>query len=91
MIANIARWGTIPIVKIAQLEKIVEFPIALDIPWAYLQRSYGVEAESGNVTANFLHNFNDKGETVYKINVGMPEAITTTYSGRDLLPLVLRH
>ncbi|KAL8998274.1 MAG: hypothetical protein Q9188_006139 [Gyalolechia gomerana] len=72
------RWGTIPVVKVAQLEKIVEFPPALDVPWPYLQRSFGVEADSGNNTANVLHNFNEQGERVYKINVGMSDVITSS-------------
>ncbi|KAL8846246.1 MAG: hypothetical protein Q9221_008659 [Calogaya cf. arnoldii] len=72
------RWGTIPVVKVAQLEKIVEFPRALDVPWPYLQRSFGVEADSGNNTANVLHNFNEKGERIYKINVGMSDLITSS-------------
>ncbi|KAI9760772.1 MAG: hypothetical protein M1835_000111 [Candelina submexicana] len=72
------RWGTIPVVKVAQLEKIVEFPDALNVPWPYLQRNFGVEADSGNNTANVLHNFNEQGERVYKINVGMSDIITSS-------------
>ncbi|KAL8786293.1 MAG: hypothetical protein Q9213_002888 [Squamulea squamosa] len=72
------RWGTIPVVKVAQLEKIVEFPHALNVPWPYLQRSFGVEADSGNNTANVLHNFNEKGERIYKINIGMSDVITSS-------------
>ncbi|KAL8768141.1 MAG: hypothetical protein Q9209_005532 [Squamulea sp. 1 TL-2023] len=72
------RWGTIPVVKVAQLEKIVEFPHELNVPWPYLQRSFGVEADSGNNTANVLHNFNEKGERIYKINVGMSDVITSS-------------
>ncbi|KAL8838201.1 MAG: hypothetical protein Q9170_002244 [Blastenia crenularia] len=72
------RWGTIPVVKVAQLEKIVEFPHALNVPWPYLQRSFGVEADSGNNTANVLHNFDEKGDRVYKINVGMSDVITSS-------------
>ena len=65
-------------VKVAQLEKIVEFPRALNVPWPYFQRNFGVEADSGNNTANVLHNFNEEGERVYKINVGMSEIITSS-------------
>ena len=78
MIPNVSSWGTIPVVKVAQLEKIVEFPHALDVPWPYLQRTFGVEADSGNNTANVLHNFNEKGERVYKINFGMSDVITSS-------------
>ena len=35
-------------------------------------------AESGNNTANVLHNFNEKGERVYKINVGMSDLIRSS-------------
>ena len=78
MSADVSRWGTIPVVKVAQLENIVEFPHALDVPWPYLQRSFGVEADSGNNTANVLHNYNEEGERVYKINVGMSDIITSS-------------
>ena len=62
----------------AQEEKIVDFPPALDVPWPYLQRKFGVTAASGNNTANVLHNFNDRGERVYKINVGMSDLIRSS-------------
>ncbi len=78
MIANVFRWGTIPVVKVAQIEKIVDFPHALNVPWLYLQRSFGVKADSGNNTSNVLHNFNEKGERVYKINAGMSDVITSS-------------
>lgn len=64
--------------KAAQLEKIVEFPHALNVPWPYLQRSFGVEADRGNNTANVLHNFTETGERVYKINVGMSDVIISS-------------
>ena len=35
-------------------------------------------AESGNNTANVLHNFNERGERVYKINVGMSYLIRSS-------------
>lgn len=35
-------------------------------------------ADSGNNTANVLHNFNEKGERVYKINVGTSELIRSS-------------
>ena len=48
------------------------------MPWPYLQRTFGVTAESGNNTANVLHNFNERGERAYKINVGMSDLITSS-------------
>ena len=70
--------GNNPVVKVALTEKIVDFPPELDVPWPYLQRNFGVTADSGNNTANVLHNFNEKGERVYKINVGMSELIRSS-------------
>ena len=72
------RWATIPVVKVAQLEKTVDFPQQLEVPWPYLQRRFGVTADSGNNTANVLHNFDETGERRYKINVGMSDLITSS-------------
>ncbi|KAF3481967.1 uncharacterized protein GIQ15_04726 [Arthroderma uncinatum] len=72
------RWALNPIVKVAQLETIVEFPPELVIPWSYFQRKFGVTSECGNGTANVLHNFSQKGEIIYKINVGVPDLITSS-------------
>ncbi|KAM3069617.1 hypothetical protein ACMFMF_008830 [Clarireedia jacksonii] len=72
------RWATIPVVRVAQLEKIVEFPPELDVPWAYLQRNFGVDADAGNNTSNVLLNFNTRGERIYRINVGMSDVIRTS-------------
>ncbi|KAM7210852.1 hypothetical protein V8F06_013766 [Rhypophila decipiens] len=72
------RWATIPVVKVAQLETVIDFPPELDAPWPYLQRYYGVTAESGNNTANVVHNFDPSGNRVYKINVGMSELIRSS-------------
>ncbi|KAJ5577604.1 uncharacterized protein N7459_006568 [Penicillium hispanicum] len=71
------RWATVPVVKVAQMEKFVDFPRELVVPWAYLKRYYGVIADGGNNTANILHTFNVHGERVLKINVGVPAAIMT--------------
>ena len=62
-------------VKVAQEEKVIDLPPELDAPWPYLQRNSGVTAESGNSIANVSHNFNEWGERVYKINVGMSDLI----------------
>ncbi|KAL9581044.1 MAG: hypothetical protein Q9212_004133 [Teloschistes hypoglaucus] len=69
------RWATIPVVKIAQREKVVDFPPELEAPWPYLQRNFGVTAESGNNTANVLHNFDESGERIYKINIGLSDLV----------------
>lgn len=65
-------------VKVAQLEKVLDFPPELDVPWPFLQRKFGVTAESGNNTANVLHNFDEKGDRVYKINVGLSELVRSS-------------
>ena len=62
----------------AQEEKIIDFPPELDVPWPYLQRNFGMTAESGNNTANVLLNFNERSERVYKINVGMSDLIQSS-------------
>ncbi|KAL6158632.1 hypothetical protein ACJQWK_04232 [Exserohilum turcicum] len=72
------RWAIIPSVKVAQEEKIIDFPAQIDIPWVYLQRKFGFESDSGNNTSNVLHNFNDKGERAYKINQDVSEIVTAT-------------
>lgn len=72
------RWGTIPVVKVAQAEKVVEFPPELEIPWPFLQRHFGVTAESGNNTSNVLLNFSETGERVFKINIGVSDMITSS-------------
>ena len=68
----------IPVVKVAQYEKVVEFPPELDAPWPYLQRNFGVTADSGNNQSNVVHNFRANGERVYKINVNMNETIRSS-------------
>lgn len=56
----------------------MEFPQELDMPWPYLQRNFGMTAEAGNITANVLHSFNEKGQRVYRINVGLSGLITSS-------------
>lgn len=72
------RWATIPVVKVAQLETVVDMPAELDEPWTYLQRHYGCDSPSGNNTSNLLLNFGTDGEHAFKINTGMPESITSS-------------
>ena len=69
------RWGTIPIVRIAQEEKIVNFPSELDIPWSYLRQRYGLKSQGGNAMSNFYCKYDRLGRLVYHINSGMSEKI----------------
>ncbi|RAL64346.1 hypothetical protein DID88_001822 [Monilinia fructigena] len=69
------RWGTIPIVKLAQEEKVIDFPACLDLAWPYLKRRYGVTSQGGNVASNYLCNFDARDQIVYPINPGMDELI----------------
>ena len=70
-----SRWATNPVVKVAQREKIIDFPPELVAPWPFLQRNFGVTAESGNLTSNVLLNFDEWGNRVYKTNVGRSDQI----------------
>lgn len=72
------RWGVIPSVKVAQEERIIDFPSELELPWASLQRKFGVDSDSGSNTSNVLHNYNEKGERAYKINVDVSDLVTST-------------
>jgi hypothetical protein len=72
------RWGTIPVVRAAQLEKEVNLPIELVEPWEYLQRYFGCASQSGNNTSSLVLNFDEKGRYVYKINEGLSESVTTS-------------
>jgi hypothetical protein len=44
------RWGTMPVVLVAQLEKEVVLPLELVMPWKYLQRHFDCPSDSGNVS-----------------------------------------
>ncbi|KAF7455533.1 hypothetical protein A1F99_027910 [Pyrenophora tritici-repentis] len=44
------RWATIPVVKVAQLEKEIKLPIELVEPWQSLQRHFGCPSDAGNVS-----------------------------------------
>ncbi|GME36131.1 hypothetical protein K441DRAFT_612850 [Neofusicoccum parvum] len=72
------RWATIPVVKIAQEEKFVDLPVELDVPWKFLCRHFGVSSPGGNVTSNFLCNFDAEGKLIYEINHGMSKTITVS-------------
>ncbi|RFU27639.1 hypothetical protein B7463_g8719, partial [Scytalidium lignicola] len=75
------RWGTIPVVQLAQAEKVIDIPSELEVPWAHLQRRFGVTSQGGNVLSNFLCNFNANSQIVYPINTGMPEIIRSAEYG----------
>lgn len=61
--------------KLAQEEQVVEIPEQLNVPWEYLKRRFGVTSQGGNVTSNYLCNFDKKAQIVYPINPGMSEII----------------
>lgn len=65
------RWGTTPVVKVAQLEKEVILPKELVVPWHALQRHFGCMSDSGNNTSNLVLNFDLDGSHVFKANQGM--------------------
>ncbi|KAJ5894320.1 hypothetical protein N7495_006011 [Penicillium taxi] len=70
------RWGIVPIVKIAQQEKIIEFPPELDLPWGFICQWYGIQSQGGNVMSNFHCNLGRDGSRLeYAINGSMPEPI----------------
>ncbi|KAH8890621.1 hypothetical protein GQ53DRAFT_794661 [Thozetella sp. PMI_491] len=71
------RWGIIPVVRVAQLERELEIPPELDEPWPYLQRHFGCTSQSGNVTSSLVLNFDIHGNHVFKINTGLPDAVTS--------------
>ncbi|KAL2130880.1 hypothetical protein VTI74DRAFT_5834 [Chaetomium olivicolor] len=72
------EWATIPVVRLAQLEKTVSLPLELVLPWAYQQRHFGLASESGNNTSNLVLNFDPSGTYTLKINPGLPKRITTS-------------
>ncbi|KFA49966.1 hypothetical protein S40293_10482 [Stachybotrys chartarum IBT 40293] len=65
------RWATVPVVKVVQLERVLDIPAELDVPWAHMQRNFGCASQSGNNTSCLMINFDNKGEQVYKINTGL--------------------
>ncbi|RYP70478.1 hypothetical protein DL771_005415 [Monosporascus sp. 5C6A] len=71
------RWATIPVIKVAQLEKVVEIPDELSKPWVYLQNHFGCSSQSGNNTSNLLLNFDVSARHMFKINTGMPHLVTS--------------
>lgn len=69
------RWGTIPAVSVAQMEKEVMLPRELVVPWQALQQHFGCSSDSGNNTSNLVFNFDLDGSHVFKANTGMPAQI----------------
>ncbi|KAI2473630.1 hypothetical protein F4781DRAFT_379654 [Annulohypoxylon bovei var. microspora] len=72
------RWATLPVVKVAQIEEVVDLPPELQLPFPYLQRYYGVISDSGNHTSNVLLNFNERGERAFKFTIALSPAIQST-------------
>ncbi|KAI9707934.1 MAG: hypothetical protein M1820_004353 [Bogoriella megaspora] len=71
------RWATIPVVRVAQLEKEVTLPEELVAPWESLQRHFGCASDSGNNTSNLVLNFDVDGMYVFKANTAMPYSIVS--------------
>ncbi|KAJ5663479.1 hypothetical protein N7507_004210 [Penicillium longicatenatum] len=69
------RWATIPVVKVAPEEKLIDFPPELELPWRFIQQRYRIKSQGGNIVSNYLCNFDTEGKIVYEINSGMPETI----------------
>lgn len=69
------RWATMPVVKVAQLEEVIDIPPELNVPWTYLQRHFGCTSESGNNTSNLILNFDLYGNHVFQINTGLSHSI----------------
>ncbi|KAI0481314.1 hypothetical protein GGR56DRAFT_688989 [Xylariaceae sp. FL0804] len=69
------RWGTIPVVKPAQLEEVVAIPSELEEPWTSLQSHFGCPSAAGNNTSNQLLNFDSSGKHMFKCNMGLSDRI----------------
>lgn len=69
------RWATIPVVRVAQLEKAVDLPPELIRPWDHLQHHFGCASESGNNTSNLVLNFDEHESHVFEINTGLSRSI----------------
>ncbi|KAI1128158.1 hypothetical protein F5Y10DRAFT_277653 [Nemania abortiva] len=75
------RWAVMPVVKVAQLEKEVDLPPELSVPWPYLQRYYGIFSDSGSHTSNVLMNFNPKGERMFSFSNSLSPTIQSAEEG----------
>jgi hypothetical protein len=74
----VCRWAANPVVKVAQEEKQLRFPLELDMPWSYLQRRFNITSPSGNIMANAVCNLDPHGQIVYPVNEGMSDAVRST-------------
>lgn len=72
------RWASNPIVRVAQLETVIDMPPELDIPWKSLQNLAGFYAESGNHTTNVLLSFDSCGRRRLRTTCGVDKHIMTT-------------
>lgn len=72
------RWAIIPVSTESQDETIVHLPPELNLPWAYLQRSYGCSSDGGNLTSNILLTYDQHGQRKYRFNAHMAQRIQST-------------
>lgn len=67
-----------PVVRVAQMETQLDLPVELDIPWSYLQRTFGITSPSGNIMSNVICNLDKNGQLAYSISEGMPAVVQRT-------------
>ncbi|KAJ3275224.1 hypothetical protein HDV01_000949 [Terramyces sp. JEL0728] len=82
------RWGTTPIVRIAQLETIV-FPIQLELPAILLHEHFGISPPSGTLFSMTYCNVMERADggldIVYSSTGGMNEDVRTTERNNALV------
>ncbi|KAK0705836.1 hypothetical protein B0T21DRAFT_405348 [Apiosordaria backusii] len=69
---------SIPVVRLAQLEKSIALPKELIAPWNSMQSHFGLDSESGNNMSNLVLNFNTSGDYSLKINTGLSALIQSS-------------
>lgn len=69
------RWATVPVVRVAQLEKVVDLPLELSLPWNHLQRHFGCRSSAGNNSSNLVLNFDVHENHIFQINTGLSHSI----------------
>lgn len=74
-LTRLARWGIVPVVKVAQRESCISLPEELIVPWDYLQNHFGCTSHSGNVMSGLLLNFDGHGRHIFKANTGLSEVV----------------
>ncbi|KAJ7573942.1 hypothetical protein C8J56DRAFT_717299, partial [Mycena floridula] len=67
------RWGISPVVRVAQTEAVVSFPEALELPWSFIQRRFGLTSPGGGLTSNIYFNTIQNGIVLYSITASLPE------------------